>query len=82
MIYLFNEMMIEMGCIFNSEEKIKNRVFHIDSRDSVGRNGWTDELHARPDHFMEIGTVFIDCIRQTSPPDYKQVYVVKQRKKT
>ena len=38
MIYLFNEMMIEMGTLFNTDGEA--RVFHIDSRGSVGRTGW------------------------------------------
>ena len=77
MIYLFNEMMIEMGSLFN-ESQPKPRVFHIDSRDSVGENGWADELHPRPVHFIKTGLTFINCIKQDKPPTYKSVYVVKK----
>lgn len=76
MIYLFNEMMIEIGAIFNNDMKT-SRVFHIDSRESVGDNGWTDELHPTPVHFMKIGETFIDCIKQNKLPTYSNVYVVK-----
>ena len=74
MIYLFNEMMIEIGTLFNKEGA---RVFHIDSRESVGKNGWADELHPRPAHFIRIGQTFIDCIKQQKAPTYGNVYVVK-----
>lgn len=77
MIYLFNEMMIEIGVIFNKEMALGNRVFHIDSRDSVGSKGWTDELHPKPEHFLRTGKIFVECIRQTTSPDYAHVYVVK-----
>jgi hypothetical protein len=77
MIYLFNEMMIEIGTLFNRSQP-KLRVFHIDSRDSVGENGWADELHPRPVHFIKTGKTFIDCIKQAMPPTYKNVYVVKK----
>ena len=77
MIYLFNEMMIEMGGIFN-ETLPESRVFHIDSRDSVGKNGCADELHPRPIHFIKTGQTFIDCIKQEKEPAYGAVYVVKK----
>jgi hypothetical protein len=77
MIYLFNEMMIELGQIFN-EKHGKQRVFHIDSRDSVGENGWADELHPLPAKFIKIGQTFIDCINYETGPTYKNVYVVKK----
>lgn len=75
MIYLFNEMMIEMGNLFNDAEI---KVFHIDSRESVGKKGWADELHPRPAHFIKTGNTFINCIKQEKPPTYKNVYVVKK----
>jgi len=74
MIYLFNEMMIEMGSFFNVENK---KVFHIDSRDSVGAQGWTDELHPRPLQFAKTGKVFVKCIKGQEPT-YNHVYVVKE----
>ncbi|WP_316799610.1 hypothetical protein [Pedobacter frigidisoli] len=61
MIFLFNEMMIDIGRIFKVRLG-ENRVFHIDSRDSVGENGWTDELHPLPAHFKETAQAFIQCI--------------------
>jgi hypothetical protein len=76
MIYLFNEMMIEMGVIMNKGQA-NPRVFHVDSRDSVGKNGWADELHPRPVHFIKTGQTFIDCIKQQTAPTYGNVYVVK-----
>lgn len=76
MIYLFNEMMIQTGAWFNSQ--VPNSVFHIDSRGSVGHDGWTDELHARPQHFMKTGKVFIHCIRGEKEPTYSHVYLVNK----
>lgn len=76
MIYLFNEMMIEMGTIFEYDEGIKGRVFHIDSRGSLGKDGWTDELHPKPNHFMNTGHGFVKCING-EPATYENVYVVK-----
>lgn len=61
MIFLFNEMMIDVGRIF-TQMLGENRVFHIDSRGSVGANGWTDELHPLPKHFKETARAFINCI--------------------
>jgi hypothetical protein len=69
--------MIELGQIFN-EKHGKQRVFHIDSRDSVGENGWADELHPLPAKFIKIGQTFIDCINHETGPTYKNVYVVKK----
>lgn len=77
MIYLFNEMMIELGDIFNKQHE-EQRIFHIDSRDSVGEGGWTDELHPTPVHFIKTGQTFIDCIKQKKTPTYGNVYVVKK----
>jgi hypothetical protein len=74
MIYLFNEMMIELGRLFNRPGAL--RIFHIDSRGSVGENGWTDELHPRPKQFLATGKRFVDCIRGAAP-DYAHVFVVK-----
>jgi hypothetical protein len=75
MIYLFNEMMIEIGNLFAQTGYAS--VFHIDSRQSVSNNGWTDELHPKPIHFMNTGKVFVDCIRG-KPSTYGQVYVVNK----
>jgi hypothetical protein len=76
MIYLFNEMMISTGAYFNN--LLPQSVFHIDSRGSVGKNGWTDELHALPEHFMRTGKVFIHCIRKEYEPTYSHVYIVNK----
>lgn len=76
MIYLFNEMMIDVGRCFN---KNAPRVFHIDSRYSVGPLGWTDELHAQPKHFLNTGRVFSYCIHHNHKPHsatYDHVFVV------
>jgi len=78
MIFLFNEMMIETGAALN---KIKpGSVFHIDSRGSIGDDGWTDELHAQPPHFINTGKVFSFCIHdaehQHKNASYGHVYVV------
>ncbi|WP_343692665.1 hypothetical protein [Chitinophaga sp.] len=75
MIYLFNEMMIDVGNEFCTESD--KRVFHIDSRGSVGDSGWSDELHPLPIHFHRTGQTFIDCIRQ-KPNNGSQVYVVQK----
>lgn len=76
MIYLFNEMMIEMGTIFEHDDKMPGRVFHIDSRGSLGRTGWTDELHPKQEHFFNTGACFAKCINGEQPT-YGNVYVVK-----
>jgi hypothetical protein len=75
MIYLFNEMMIELGSFFNKDPLMK-RIYHIDSRGSIPMNGWADELHPKPKYFMRTGSVFVDCIQQRKPPTYEHVYVV------
>ena len=75
MIYLFNEMMIETGYYFNAKKP--GSVFHVDSRELLGKNGWTDELHALPIYFQQIGKVFIGCIKDTEERSYDHVYVVK-----
>lgn len=66
MIYLFNEMMIETGEVF---EEIAGRkcVFHIDSRGVVGRHGWTDELHPLPENFKKTAQAFVSCINDKDP---------------
>jgi len=74
MIYLFNEMMIQVGYLFN--ETFPGQVFHIDSRGSVGNNGWTDELHPLPKHFIKTGEVFVHCIRKDLPATFDHTYVV------
>jgi len=76
MIYLFNEMMIETGKHFN--KVLPGSIFHIDSRDSVGKNGWTDELHPRPLHFINTGKVFTGCISGRLEPTYLHVFVVNK----
>jgi len=79
MIYLFNEMMIYTGDIFCQIPGLENRVFHIDSRGSVGQDGWSDELHPLPAYFKQTAQAFIDCINQTGSA-HGQVYVVKPLK--
>jgi len=74
MIYLFNEMMIDLGRVF--EKRAPGSVFHIDSRGWVGADGWTDELHGRPDKIMNVGKVFVHCIRTDKLPTYDNVFVV------
>ncbi len=66
MIYLFNEMMIETGEVF---EKIAGYkcVFHIDSRGAIGSKGWTDELHPLPKNFKKTAQAFIRCIKDNNP---------------
>jgi hypothetical protein len=76
MIYLFNEMMIFTGDLFCQMPDMGERVFHIDSRGSIGADGWSDELHPLPKHFKNTGRTFVDCIRKR-PSDHAQVYVVK-----
>jgi hypothetical protein len=66
MIYLFNEMMIETGEVFEKMAGYKC-VFHIDSRGAVGENGWTDELHPLPGQFKKIAAAFVRCINDKSP---------------
>jgi hypothetical protein len=78
MIYLFNEMMIYTGDIFCRIPGLEASVFHIDSRGSVGREGWTDELHPLPEHFRNTGRAFIDCINGI-PSRHGQVYVVNPK---
>ncbi|HZY39737.1 MAG TPA: hypothetical protein VFE53_23945 [Mucilaginibacter sp.] len=77
MIYLFNEMMIKTGSLFCEMKGLEKSVFHVDSRGSAGRNGWTDELHLLPEHFKNTGMTFIDCINGV-PSKNGQVYVVNQ----
>ncbi|HEY5747157.1 MAG TPA: hypothetical protein VIU12_13835 [Chryseolinea sp.] len=74
MIYLFNEMMIEIGDLFAKRDQ--PNVFHIDCRGVMGDKGWVDELHAKPKHFMKIGEVFIKCITSSDKPTYDNVFVV------
>jgi len=76
MIYLFNEMMINIGRLFNETDCC--HVCHIDSRGSIPSNGWTDELHPRPEYFMKTARIFIDCIKETQSPTYEHVYIVNQ----
>jgi len=76
MIYLFNEMMIHTGAIFNTVEQDNIRVFHIDSRGAIGNEGWTDELHPLPENFKRVGQAYIDCINETNPSG--AIYIVKK----
>lgn len=82
MIYLFNEMMIQTGACFNEinaqNPSGRKRVCHIDSRGSIGKDGWTDELHAHPCHFINTGRVFSYCIHDHnhSHSSYDHVYIV------
>ncbi len=78
MIFLFNEMMIDIGHIFTDDKKMPGRVFHIDARESVGDSGWTDELHPKAENFMKIGRVFKQCIKDPASATYQQVFVVKE----
>jgi hypothetical protein len=79
-IFLFNEMVIDVGRCFNTD-KVK-RVLHIDSRNSLGKNGWTDELHARPKHFIQTGKVMSFAIHDkgNQQSTYDHVYVVHKYK--
>jgi hypothetical protein len=77
MIYLFNEMMINTGKLFCNMPNVGSKVFHIDSRGSIGPDGWTDELHALPVHFKQIGQTFIDCINGEISR-HGQVFVVNE----
>lgn len=76
MIFLFNEMMIDIGRLFIKRDQYN--VYHIDSRGSVGEHGWVDELHVKPKHAMKIGDVFIKCINDSAKPTYDNVYVVNK----
>ena len=78
MIYLFNEMMIKTGDIFCQMPGLDKKVFHVDCRGSVGRDGWTDELHPLPKHFQHIGQTFVDCINGNIVSPHGQVFVVNQ----
>ena len=68
MIFLFNEMMIDVADHFNKniiqgkQQKNEHRVFHIDGRGIVPDNGWTDELHPTPRYFKKVASLFIKCI--------------------
>lgn len=75
-IFLFNEMMIEMGTLLNGEHG-SEAVFHIDSRGSVTENGWADELHPLPQHFMRTAEVFIQCING-APATFGHTFVVAE----
>lgn len=75
MIFLFNEMMIEVGEVFQGIAGY-DCVFHIDSRGAVGDKGWTDELHPLPENFKRTGASFIQCINGIPSPN-GLVYRVK-----
>lgn len=75
MIFLFNEMMIEVGELFQGIAGY-DCVFHIDSRGAVGDKGWTDELHPLPKNFKKTGESFIQCINGIPSPN-GLVYRVK-----
>ncbi len=74
MLFLFNEMMIDVGSIINYNSPMK--VFHIDSRGAVGRDGWADELHPKSTVFKKIADVFLECISEKRRPDYGNVFLV------
>lgn len=58
MIYIFNEMLIEVGKNFEN-------VFHIDCRNAVNpKKGWFDELHPESYEFKKIANVFARCINE------------------
>ncbi len=81
MIFLFNEMMIETGALFCEKMKC-NCVYHIDSRDSVGKDGWTDELHPLPKHFKETAKSFVECINNTDLQRSPVFYVKSPKAKS
>lgn len=78
MIYLFNEMMIQIGVDFNADHR-EPIVSHIDSRGFMKANGWTDELHPKSSRQILIGEVFVECINGARPC-YGNVFVVNNRK--
>lgn len=77
LIYFFNEMMIHTGKIFNEKKGLGDTVYHIDSRESVGEKGWSDELHPLPQKFRQTAATIAYCINQRKLPTYDHVYVVK-----
>lgn len=79
-IFFFNEMVIDIGRCFNTDKE--KRVLHIDSRNSLGEHGWTDELHARPRHFIQTGKVMSFAIHDVGNQHstYDHVYVVHKYK--
>jgi len=79
MIYLFNEMMIDTGNLFN--KIYPGSVYHIDSRGTVGEEGWADELHPKPAKFMQIAEEFIHCIRRDKQPTFDHTFVVNSKPK-
>jgi hypothetical protein len=79
MIFLFNEMMIDTGKLFNS--LYPGAVYHIDARGTVGEKGWTDELHPKPVKFMQIAEEFIHCIRRDKEPTFDHTFVVNYKTK-
>ena len=79
MIYLFNEMMIHTGKLFNSI--YPGSVYHIDARGTVDDQGWTDELHPKPKKFMQIAEQFIHCIRADRQPTFDHTFVVNYKMK-
>jgi len=82
MIFLFNEMMIDVAHYFNKiiEGTDKNgpRVFHIDNRGIVKDSGWTDELHPIPGFFKEVASLYIKCINQIPPVSNKSFIYSKE----
>lgn len=80
MIYLFNEMMIEVGRMIN--KKLEKRcVFHIDCRNTVQEHEWVDELHTVPRISIRIAEKFIQCINDGGvSATYDSVYVVNPLK--
>ncbi|MBI1780412.1 MAG: hypothetical protein HYR66_03475 [Sphingobacteriales bacterium] len=81
MIFLFNEMMIDVAkdfCEIIKEHYPENpapRVFHVDNRGIVPESGWTDELHPTPKYFQKVARLFIKCINEIKPVDKKCQFV-------
>ena len=78
-MFLFNEMMIELGYYFTERHGLENQLFHIDSRGLVGPDEWTDEIHPQPQKFKIIAQTYLDCmngkdISNGHFPDYDHVY--------
>ena len=81
MIFLFNEMMIDVADDLNNQVKEKGkgpRVFHIDNRGIVDRDGWTDELHPTPGFFKRVALLYIKCINKIPPLSNKEFIYSKE----
>lgn len=84
MIFLFNEMMIDVADYFNAAVKHEKgiaaepSVYHIDNRDIVPENGWTDELHPTPQYFKKVASLYIRCINRVPPKNNKSFIYSKE----